>query len=101
MTKKTLAIRKLQPRKWQARTHRLMSSRKQILKEKCVGEALLLWLALSPLPRQLLVIFSNESLECIRARRLRLRPRHLTAGVERHHDEHPIRTIAAVHYVNS
>jgi hypothetical protein len=77
--------------------HRPMSSRKQILKAKCVGEALLLWLALSPLPRQLLVIFSNESLECIRARRQRLRPRHLTAGAERHHDEHPTRTIAAVH----
>jgi hypothetical protein len=40
-------------------------------------------------------------LECIRARRLRLRHRHLTAGVEHHHDEHPTRAIAAVHLVSS
>jgi hypothetical protein len=78
--------------------HRLMSNLKQILRAQCVGEALL-WPALSPLRRQLPAISSNGSLECIRARRLRLRHRHLTAGVEHHHDEHPTRTIA-VHLVS-
>jgi len=99
--KKMPTIRKVLPLKWQARTHRPMSSRKQILREKCGGEARLLWPALSPLRRQLPAISSNGSLECIRARRLRLRHRHLTAGVEHHHDEHPTRTIAAVHLVSS
>jgi hypothetical protein len=70
-----------------------MSNRKQILKGKCVGEALL-WLALSPLRRQLPVIFSNGSLVYTRGRR----PHHrLTASVEQHRDEHPIRTIYARH----
>ena len=99
--KKTPAIRKMPLRKWQAQMHRLMSNRKQILRAKCVGEARLLWPVLSPLRRQLPAISSNGSLECIRARRLRLRHRHLTAGVEHHHDEHPTRTIAAVHLVSS
>jgi hypothetical protein len=80
--------------------HRLMSNRKQTLRAKCVGKALLLPV-LYPLPRQLPAISSNGSLECIRARHLRLRHRHLTAGVEHHHDEHPTRTIAAVHLVSS
>ena len=100
-TKKTPAIRKMPRRRWLARMHRLMSNRKQILKAKCVGEALLLWPVLYPLRRQLPEISSNGSLECIRARRPRLRHRHLTAGVEHHHDEHPTRTFAAVHLVSS
>ena len=100
-TKKTPAIRKMPRRRWLARMHRLMSNRKQILRAKCVGEALLLWPVLYPLRRQLPAISSNGSLECIRARRPRLRHRHLTAGVEHHHDEHPTRTIAAVHLVSS
>jgi hypothetical protein len=40
-----------------------MSNRKQILRGKCGGEARLLWLALSPLRRQLRVISSKRSLE--------------------------------------
>jgi hypothetical protein len=100
-TKKTPAIRKMPRRRWLARMHRLMSNRKQILRAKCVGEALLLWPVLYPLRRQRPVISSKKSLECIRARRPRLRHRHLTAGVEHHHDEHPTRTIAAVHLVSS
>ena len=98
-TKKTPAIRKMPRRRWQAQMHRLMSNRKQILRAKCVGEALL-WPMLHRQRRQLPAISSNGSLECIRARRLRLRHRHLTAGVEHHHDEHPTRTIAAVHLVS-
>src|SRR5438128_12338670 len=98
--KKTPAIRKMPRRRWLAQMHRLMSNRKQILKAKCVGEALL-WPMLYRQRRQLPAISSNGSLECIRARRLRHRHRHLTAGVEHHHDEHPTRTIAAVHLVSS
>jgi hypothetical protein len=75
-----------------------MSNLKQILRAKCAGEALP-WRERSLLRRQLPAISSNGSLECIRARHLRLR--HLTAGVEHHHDEHPTRTIAAVHLVSS
>jgi hypothetical protein len=78
--------------------HRLMSNRKQILRAKCVGKALLRPV-LNPLGRQLPAISSNGSLEYIRARRLLLRL--LTAGAEHHHDEHPTRTIAAVHLVSS
>src|ERR1044071_4885636 len=92
-TKKMHPPRKLPLRRWQALTHRRMSSRKRILKAKYVGGALR-WPALFPLRRQLPVISSKRSLECIRARHLRLRHRRLTAGVEHHHDEHPSRTIA-------
>ena len=96
--KKTPAIRKLPQRRWLARMHLRMSNRKQILRAKCVGKVLR-WPVRSLLRRQLPAISSNGSLECIRARRLLLR--HLTAGVEHHHDEHPIRTFAAVHLVSS
>ena len=99
-TKKMPPPRKLPLRRWQAQMHRLMSNRKQILRAKCAGEALR-WPALFPLRRQLPVISSKRSLEYIRARRLRLRHSHLTAGVEHHHNEHPTRTIAAVHFVSS
>jgi hypothetical protein len=51
------------PLKWQARTHRLMSNRKQILRAKYVGEARLLGPVLSPLRRQLRAISFNGSLE--------------------------------------
>ena len=57
------AIRKMPLSKWQAQTRRLMSSRKQILRGKCGGEARLLWPALSPLRRQLRAISFNGSLE--------------------------------------
>jgi hypothetical protein len=99
--KKVRTNRKVPLRRWQAQTHRLMSNRKQILRAKCGGEGLLLRPALYPLRRQLPEISFNGSLECIHARRPRLRHRHLTAGVEHHHDEHPTRTIAAVHLVSS
>src|SRR5207244_13326474 len=99
-TKKVRTNRKLPLRRWQAQTHRRMSSRKRILKAKCVGGALR-WPALFPLRPQLPVIFSKRSLEYVRARHLRLRHRPLTAGVQLHHDEHPTRTIAAVHLVSS
>ena len=99
-TKKTPAIRKMPRRRWLAQMHRLMSNRKQILKAKYVGAALL-WPVLSPLRRQLPAISSNASLECVRARRLHLRHSHLTAGVEHHHNEHPTRTSAAVPFVSS
>jgi hypothetical protein len=77
-----------------------MSSRKRILKVKCVGGALRLP-ALFPLRRQLPVISSNGSLEYAVNRRLHQRRSRLTAGVEHHHDEHPIRTIATVRLVSS
>ena len=99
-TKKMPPPRKLPLRRWQALTHRLMSSRKQILKAKCDGEALL-WPALFPLRRQLPVISSKRSLEYAGNRHLRHRHRRLTAGVEHHHDEHPTRTIATVHLASS
>ena len=98
--KKTPVIRKMPLRRWQAQTHRLMSNRKQILRAKCAGEALP-WRARSPLRRQLRVISSKRSLEYVRARSPRLRHRRLTAGVEHHQDEHPTRTIAAVHLASS
>ena len=92
--------RKLPLRRWQAQTHRRMSSRKRILKAKCVDGALR-WPALFPLRRQLPEISSNGSLEYAINRRLHQRLRRLTDGVEHHHDEHPIRTIATVHLVSS
>ena len=52
-------------------------------------------------PNSDLPVITAEILERIRARRPRLRHRHLTAGVEHHHDEHPTRTIAEVHLVSS
>src|SRR5262245_19486077 len=101
-TKKVRLSRKLALHKWQARTLRQMSNRKQILKAKCVGEALRRP-ALFPLRhRQLPVISFKNSLEYIPARRPHLlHPNRLAAGVEHHHDEHPTRTIAAVHLVSS
>jgi hypothetical protein len=94
------AIRKMPLPKWQAQMLRLMSNRKQILRAKCVGEALL-WPALSPLRAPLPAISFKRSLESTRARRLPRRHRRLTAGVEHHHDEHPTRIIAAVHLASS
>jgi len=99
-TKKVRTNRKVPLRRWQAQTHRLMSNRKRILRAKYASEALP-WRARSPLRRQLLVISSKRSLEYVRARRLRLRHRRLTAGVEHHQDEHPTRIIATVHLVSS
>jgi hypothetical protein len=87
--------------RWQAQTHRLMSNRKQILRGKCGGEALLLWPTHSPRRRQLPEISSNDSLEYAGNRHLLHRHLRLTAGVEHHHDEHPTRTIAAAHLVSS
>jgi hypothetical protein len=87
-------------RRWQARTQRLTWNRKQILRGKYGGEVLLLWPALCPLRRQLLVTFSSGSLEYGGNPLLRHRHRRLTASVEQHHDEQPIRTIAALHLVS-
>ena len=87
--------------KWQAQTHRLMLNPKQILRAKYAGKAVLLWLALSPLQRQLLAIFSSGSLECVGNPRRRHRPRRLIASVEHHNDEHPTRIIAAARLVSS
>jgi hypothetical protein len=79
--------------------HRLMSNRKQILRAKCGGEALLSP-ALSLPRRHLHAISSNGFLEYTRARRLRHHHRRLRAGVEQA-NEHPTGTIAAVHLVSS
>ena len=70
-----------------------MSSRKQILREKCGGEALWLRPVLSPLRRQLAAISFKSSLEYAGNRRLHLRHRRPTAGAEHHHDELPFRNI--------
>src|SRR5262245_3274521 len=101
-TKKVLLSRKLALHKWQARTLRQMSNRKQIPKAKCASEAPQ-WLApLSPLRHRPPAISSKNSLEYVRARRPHLRhPNRPAAGVEHHHDEHPTRAIAAVHLVSS
>ena len=92
-------IRKMPLPRWQAQTHRLMSNRKQILRAKCGGEGLLLRPALFPVQRQLPEISSNGSLEYTGNLRLRHRHLRLTVGVEQQ-DEHPTRTIAAVHLVS-
>src|SRR5947208_7190981 len=94
-TKRTPPPHKLALHKWQARTHRPTSNRKRILRAKCAGEVVRQSPVLSPPRRLLHAIFSNGSLECIRARR----PRHRLlllrrAGVQQP-DEHPTRTIAA------
>ena len=88
ITRKALLCR------WQVPTPRLMSNPKQIRKERCDGEPALLWLApcLRRPPR--LATSFNGSLECIRSRRLRRRPRRPAAGAEQH-DEPPVRTTAA------
>src|SRR5262249_2562576 len=79
-TKKVRTNRRLPLCKWQAQTLRLMLNRKQILREKCAGEAMLPWPALSPPPPPPRATSSNESLEYILARRLR--PRRLTARAQ-------------------
>jgi len=99
-TKKVLLSRKLALRKWQARTLRLMSNPKPILRAKCGGEAALLRPALYPPRRQLPAIFSSGSLEYGGNPPPRLR-RRLIASVEHRHDEHPTRMLAAVHLVSS
>jgi hypothetical protein len=78
-----------------------MSNPKQILKAKCNGEVLLLWLALCRPRRQLPAISSNGSLEYTRDRRLRHYRRRLTAVAERQHDEDSTKIIAAKHLVSS
>src|SRR5215470_2395003 len=100
-TKKMPPIRKLEPPRWQARTPRLMSNRKPILRAKCAGEPVLLRPALSPLPRQLPGIFSSDSLGYGGSQRPRPRRRRLIASVGHHNDEHPTRIIAAVYLVSS
>ena len=92
--------RKVPLRRWQAQTHPLMSNQKRTLRAK-YASAVLQWPARSLLRRKLHVISFKRSLEYIRARRLRLRHRRLTAGVEHHHNEHPTRIIATVHLVSS
>jgi hypothetical protein len=77
-----------------------MSNRKQILRGKYGGEALLRP-TLFPLRRRLPAISSNGSLEYTRDRRLRHHHLRLTAGAEQQHDEHPTRIIAAADLVSS
>jgi hypothetical protein len=79
-TKKVQTNRRAPLCKWQAQTLRLMSSQKQIPREKCAGEEMLPWPALSrphPPPR---ATSSNGSLEYILARRRRRR--RLTASAQ-------------------
>jgi len=95
-TKKVPMIRKMPLRRWQTQTHRLMSNRKQILRAKCAGKALLSP-ALSLPRRHLHAISSNGFLEYTRARRHH--HRRLRAGAEQAND-HPTRTMAAVYSVS-
>jgi hypothetical protein len=99
-TKKVLLSRKLALRKWQARTLRQMSNRKQTLKAKCASEALQSLAPLSLLRHRLPAISFKNSLEYVRSKR-RLSHRHLTVGVELRHDERPTTIITAVHSVSS
>jgi hypothetical protein len=69
---------------------RLMSNRKQILRGKCEGRALLLSPTPFPLPRRNPATFSNDSLESAGRQRQRHRP---LAGVE--YDELSIRNAVA------
>jgi hypothetical protein len=91
-TKKTPAIRKMPRRKWQAQTHRLMSNRRQTLKEKSGGEAPLLPPERFRLRRHLPATFLNGSLEHAGNQHLCRRPRRPAAGVEQLHDELLVRT---------
>ena len=77
--------------------HPLMSSRKQTLRAKCGGEALLSP-ALSLPRRHLRAIFSNGSLSSPAPSTLH--HRHLRVGMEQA-NEHPTRNITAVHSVSS
>jgi hypothetical protein len=85
---------KMPLRRWQARTHRLMSNRKQILKGKSGGERVLLWPERFRLRHQPPAISFNGSLEYARDRHLRRRPRRPVVGADPH-NESPIGNTAA------
>src|SRR5438046_3764918 len=70
--------------RWQVQMRRLMSNPKQIRKEACDGELVLLWLG--PFRRRLRrrAISFNGSLERIRDRHLCHLPRRRAAGAEPH-----------------
>jgi hypothetical protein len=100
-TKKVRTNRRLPLRKWQAQTLRLMSNRKQILREKCAGEKMLLRPALSPplpLPPPR-ATSSNGFLEYILARH-RLHRRRPAGSSAQPQDEPSVR-IAPAARINS
>ncbi len=92
-TKKVQTNRRVPPCKWQAQTLRLTSNQKQILREKCVGEEMLPWPALSRPRPPPPATSSNGSLEYILGRLLRLRRLAVSAQVQ---DESSVRIAITV-----
>src|SRR5215813_4642937 len=90
-TKKMPTRRRLPLPRWRRRTHRLMSNRKQILREECAGEQMLKWPVLPPpllpLPRATFLSGFSE----LSASRHRLHRHRPVGSSAQQHDEPSVR----------
>src|SRR5215831_16292180 len=92
-TKKVQTNRRVPLCKWRAQTLRLMSNQKRIPREKCAGEEMLPWPALSRPHRLPRATSSNDSLEHILASRRR---RHRPTASAQVQDESSVRIAITV-----